>query len=72
MRLRYKSTLFILFILILGCLALGVTYHIYMGYFYEKALVIADGVLTINYENGNDFSNKKNKTFLNFFINTSY
>ena len=67
MRLRYKSSLFIIFILILGCLTLGVTYHIYMEYFYEKALVIADGVLTINYENGNDFSNKKNKT-LKFMV----
>ncbi len=71
MRLRYKSTLFILFILILGCLALGVTYHIYMGYFYEKALVIADEALTINYQNGNDFSNKKNKTLKFMVTNNS-
>ncbi len=59
MRLRYKSGLAFIGLLIVCCLLLGASYGVYQKYYTDKTVVVADGALTINYLNGNKFNTKK-------------
>ena len=61
MRLRFKSLLMFIFIMIIGCLSIGVGYFFYVKYIKENSTIIVDGNLTFNYINGNTFSKYKNK-----------
>ena len=67
MRFRYKSLLMLIFILIVLCATLVTSYKVYMDNFYQEAIVVVDGDLTINYLDGNKFKNSKDMT-LNFSV----
>lgn len=58
MRLRFKSALTIIFILILACITLEVGYLFYVKVIHNDAFVVVDGNITINYLNGNEFALK--------------
>jgi len=62
MRLRFKMMLTIIFILILGCSFIGVGYLFYTKVIHDDTIVIADGNITINFLNGNEFSATEDKT----------
>jgi len=53
MRMRYKSALMLIFVLIVGCISLRVSYAFYVEVIKNDALIIVDGKITINYLNGN-------------------
>lgn len=55
MRLRFKTALVIIFIMIAGCVTLGIGSLFYVKVFKDDAVVIVDGDITINYLNGNEF-----------------
>ena len=63
MRLRFKTVLSFILLLIIGCLSIGSGYVYYVNYIKKEAVVVANGDLTINYANGNDFSKYKNTNF---------
>lgn len=67
MRFRYKSILFIIVALIGLCISLFAFHYVYYNYIYDKAVVVVDGTLTINYLNGNKFKGK-NDMQLNFSV----
>ncbi len=67
MRFRYKSGLMLIFLLIVTCATLIVSYKVYKENFYKEAVVVVDGDLTINYLDGNKFKSKKDLT-LNFSV----
>lgn len=56
MRLRFKSLLTFIFILIVCCITMGVGYKFYKDVRDNETVVIVDGNITINYLNGNRFS----------------
>ncbi|MDE6285025.1 MAG: hypothetical protein K2M17_04700 [Bacilli bacterium] len=60
MRLRFKTTLTFIFILIIACVTLGVGYIFYVKVISDAAVIIVDGNITINYLNGNEFVLKDN------------
>ena len=59
MRMRFKSALFLIIILILGVSAIGIGY-----YFWTEVVsspnVVVDGDITINYLTGHKFKTKEN------------
>lgn len=59
MRLRFKTVLAIIFILIITCASVGVGYLFYTNVSNEPDIVV-DGKLTINYLNGKKFKFKSN------------
>lgn len=61
MRMRYKSALLFVFLLIVGCVILRVSYAFYIEVT-DEAVVIVDGDITINYLNGNIFNYKEDST----------
>ena len=61
MRLRFKTILSFIIILLISILLVGAGYVYYKEHIKKEALIIANGDLTINYVNGDKFSNNKNK-----------
>ena len=57
----------LIFLLIVTCATLIVSYKVYKENFYKEAVVVVDGDLTINYLDGNKFKSKKDLT-LNFSV----
>lgn len=57
----------LIFILIVLCATLVTSYKVYMDNFYQDAIVVVDGDLTINYLDGNKFKSTKDMT-LNFSV----
>ena len=55
MRLRFKSVLVIIFLLIIGCASIGIGYLFYSEVIDSSDIVI-DGDLVVNYTNGEKFS----------------
>ena len=45
----YKAGLWLIFILLLGCISLGVTYLFYDKEASEETIVLVDGKLSINF-----------------------
>lgn len=56
MRLRFKSALTFIFLLIVVCICLEVGYLFYVKVIKDDAIVVVDGNITINYLNGNEFA----------------
>lgn len=55
MRLRFKSVLVFIFVLIIACASVGIGYLFYNEVI-EKSSIVVDGDLTINYINGDKFN----------------
>lgn len=56
MRLRFKSMLTFIFLLIVACIAIGIGYVFYVEVISDESVVVVDGDITINFLNGNEFS----------------
>lgn len=56
MRLRFKSMLTFIFLMIVACVATGIGYIFYVEVIGDESVVVVDGNITINYLNGNEFS----------------
>lgn len=70
MRLRFKSILVLVFILIIICASIGVGYLFY-NEVVDKSNVVVDGDLTINYINGDSFDLKGDATIAFSVTNNS-
>ena len=57
MRLRFKSVLVFIFIMIIACASIGVGYLFYNEVI-DRSNVVVDGDLTINFINGDKFDNR--------------
>ena len=56
MRLRFKSMLMILGLMIIACMFIGGGYLFYQDVTYNDTAVIVDGSITVNYLNGSEFN----------------
>ena len=70
MRMRFKSVLVFIFLLLISCIAIGVGYLFYKNVIDTSDLYV-DGDLTINYFDGSSFSYNKDATTTFSIVNNS-